>query len=227
VDVSVTYVKTTWVNEITPTSPANMNHLEAGIEGASAPVVTTLPAAGNGWAPFAAEPATGQEIILRVNDGGGNVAALWPLMYVAGATHPWYAVGGLPMHAQTVDTTAFAVNFTANGAYQDSPGTAAPSLSLPVSGDYFIEHGHASYNDASTGYAGQSFAIGGTPAVDGDWAIVQSPSGTIQVQASASVRRRKNDLAAAALVKLQLKGPNGSAVHWRNPWLSILPVRVG
>lgn len=133
--MSLSYVKQIWRPRADPLgetkfTSARMNHMEDGIQGSSAPIVTQLPSAANAWAPFGAEPGAGQEVILRVNDGAGHPLAMWRMVYVPGETYPWYFVGGSDAYTYT----AGAVNVGWNGAWALNQGDGG--LTLPSAGDY-------------------------------------------------------------------------------------------
>src|SRR3954451_5923766 len=90
------YTKTAWVEDVTATSAANFNNMEAGIFLASAPIVTSLPAT----------PVDGQECNYLADATNG---VMWHLVYRA-ADAKWYYTGGPPLasdgNASADQTTA-------------------------------------------------------------------------------------------------------------------------
>lgn len=169
--MSLTYIRALWKPRgdaaETQFTSARMNNIEAGVAGNSAPVVTVLPAASNGWAPFGSQPTTGQEVVLRVNDGSGAAVCFWRMIYVGdhAPTYPWYFVGGSPYRTYNAGATQWG---TGGGGIAQTDG-ADPTFTTPAAGDYDVFF-HA-LGEIRTGSAVDAFMglmVDGAAAATGD-----------------------------------------------------------
>ena len=178
-----------------------------------AALVTALPAA----------PYDGQEVFY-VADGTNGV--VWRLRYRAASasSYKWEYVGGPPLMnevatGQTTTSTTYA-----------ALGTAGPSVTVPLAGDYSVEIGAG----IQTGLAAScvtvmSYDIGGTGAVDGDGMLAYSAvtgGATVQQEQAAHRRMVKSALAAATALTAKYKTSAGTAT-FRSRWMAATPVRVG
>lgn len=179
-----------------------------GAVGPSWPHVTNLPSS----------PADGDECYYVADATNG---VIWHLKYRAAASgsFKWEFIGGSAIGAE-VDTDESRAN-TAYGALT----TAGPSVTVPLAGDYIIEHGAEVWvNVAGTAY--MSFDIGATGAVDAD-SVAHLASGAFGT-ASISRSRRKTGLAAStALVSKYRSNAGGTTAHFVFRWMRVRPVRVG
>src|SRR4051794_8367816 len=116
------YTKTPWIEDVTQTSPANLNNMESGIFLASAPVVTSLPVS----------PVDGQEVNYLADATAG---VIWHLVYRS-ASGKWHYTGGPPI----VCYTNGADQIVYRGAW--AIPASESSLVLPLAGDYDIEWEH-------------------------------------------------------------------------------------
>src|SRR5215831_13247400 len=141
-----------------PTDPVahgadDIKALALALDGASAPLVTALPAS----------PGDGQEVILVDSTTAPTWA--WRLRYAAGIgdANKWIYVGGTPMFNEV--TTAESTGSTAYIAL----ATAGPTLTVPRAGDYMLALGFTmSLNTLGPANAYMSYDIGATAAVDAD-----------------------------------------------------------
>jgi hypothetical protein len=122
------YTQTSWVEDVTKTSPANLGNMETGIFLASAPIVTSLPAS----------PVDGQECNYLADATAG---VIWHLVYRS-ASGKWLFTGGSEMV----------------GRYQSQQGltTAATQIAglgliAPLAGDYDITFHVAGQMDTAVG----------------------------------------------------------------------------
>src|SRR5207253_7928448 len=124
--MGVAYGKTSWIEDVTQTSPANFNNMENGIFLANAPLVSSLPVS----------PVHGQEIAYIADATAGTI---WNLIYNS-VTGKWHYKGGAPLYAE-VANGGNGVNV---GAYADL-GTPGPALTFPFAGDYVVSYGFFAY----------------------------------------------------------------------------------
>lgn len=227
------FSKTTWVDEVTPTSAANMQRFEQGIWLAEAPLVNAVPTSSNGYAGLGEAPVDGNKIALKVTTGGMTV--VWQFIYVASepGTHKWYFTGGAPITAEIANGgNGYPAGL--NGAYGDLAAVfPATAIAFPVLGDYVLSYGSFNYfsniaNANPLGYMSPS--IGGAAAVDQD-AVTAGPGFTVpagqQHMHNDARTVRKNDVAGNAALVMKFKYLNAPPVLCDNRWLSMLPVRIG
>jgi hypothetical protein len=219
----MTYTKQTWVEDVTPTSAANMQRFEQGIWIAEAPLVTALPSAANGWNGLGEAPVDGSKIAYLVRDGSNNPLAIWEFIYVAAETgaFKWYFKGGSallnegnPNTDQTTATTWIA-----------QAGTA--SITVPLAGDYDVRHGHWHWHTATGGVIYQDAVAANNTRAAGSvgQALHQTGVGSGE-QYSVTSERRIAGVAAGAVINLQtwISAATGKI---RNNWMRVQPYRVG
>lgn len=115
-----------------------------------------------------------------------------------------------------------AAQTTASATYA-ALGTAGPSNTVPVAGDYDVEVGCYAYATVTAAIY-MSYDIGGTGAVDADAVLGISGSGT---SAFAGNRvRRKTGLAASTALVSKYRTSAGTATIG-DRWMRVMPVRVG
>lgn len=175
---------------------------------APAGTVTSLPGS----------PVDGQEIYYLADATNGVV---WHLKYRAasGSSYKWEFVGGGALGAE-VDTDESRA-LTTYGALT----TGGPSVTVPLAGDYVIEHGAAIYcNVTGTGY--YSYDVGGTGAVDAD-AVLHLPTGNFGTISAARSRLKTGLAASTALVGKYRSSNTAVTAHFLSRWMRVRPVRVG
>lgn len=172
------------------------------------PTVTSLPGS----------PANGDEVYYQfyLNGTSGNTG-YWHLRYNSSTTY-WDFLGGPAIYTEVT-----AVNTTTSTTYA-ALGTAGPTATLPLAGDYSIGIG------AEIGYAGSgngcmSYDIGATPAVDADAACMAAPTG---VGGGISRTVRKTGLTAVTLTTKyrQLNNVAPNMPSFAKRWIQITPSRV-
>jgi hypothetical protein len=185
-------------------------------QGSSLGVVTSLPVA----------PVDGQECYFLADATNGVV---WHFKYRAASTSPrkWECIGGSPLFVIVgyVDPPSGGVE-SKSGASSNIYGPLATpvSITLPLAGDYDVDHGFSGNTNAST-YAYQSLSIGGAVPLDGDAATEYDTAGAM-VPVSRSVR--KTGLAAATTVAAQYRTyAANQSLGVNNRWIRAKPVRVG
>jgi len=174
------------------------------------PAVTSLPAS----------PVDGQIAYFLASATAG---VIWQLRYRAASTSSWkweFCGGGVFQSESLTDEA-----ITSDGVYHDSP-TPGPSLTVPLAGDYEVEFTFDAY---TLGAASQSMGtVGLSVAAAAPFAYAQSLMGwSGTVGAGATGRAIALNVAAATVLKLVYKFPNGAAGHVRERKLAIRPVRVG
>jgi hypothetical protein len=154
-----------------------------------------------------------------------NPTYQWTFRYNAGSSsaHKWELIGGTPLFSEvTASDTTSSTSYAAIG-------TAGPSVSLPVAGDYDVEIGCTSVpQGTAVNIAYMSYDIGATGAVDADCVAAQqgtAATGIQQITMTPSRKRRKIGLTAVTLTAKYRS--TGSAVGFSNRWMSVMPIRVG
>lgn len=187
------------------------------------PVVTALPASAT----------DGDEIYYMPNSGAGstdsNSSAIWHLRYRAAAPHAnykWECLGGSPLYSgvETVGETKLL-----NGAARSDLATVGPQLTLPLRGDYMIQHGFFGYPNGGAGTPEmyQAIFVNGVEETSNHWAIIgySSANGAAQATTKAFVRQ---DVLAGWLVQCKYGGNNtGGTGAWSGRYLTAIPRRVG
>lgn len=174
------------------------------------PIVTALPTTG----PSGGALMDGQECQYLADATNGVV---WHLKYKTSTTK-WHFIGGGSLAAADVvtDQSTSSTGYTALG-------TAGPSVTLPLAGDYDISFGSNSYLTGTAGNLYHSFDVGGTAASDNDAVIYNGAN--ISVTGSKTVR--KTGVAAAAAIVSKYRVANAATGgHWMNRWLRAVPIRV-
>lgn len=124
---------------------------DAGGSGVDFGLVTALPGS----------PSDGDYCTLTDSLSAGTYQ--WRFQYVsARSTNKWVFIGGPPLEAEVATAES-----TSSTSFTDL-ATTGPAVTLPVAGDYFVDHG--TYMDGSAGGVGgaMSYAIGATAASDND-----------------------------------------------------------
>lgn len=138
---------------------------------------------------------------------------VWELVYDG---TKWIALGNQPLYAN-IDTA----QATGGTAYADLT-TAGPSLSIPVAGDYLIEHGTDMTGSAGGTGGWHSYDIGASVAVDGDASVTGFGSAGQEFTVTMT---RKKTLAAVTLTSKYKHF--GAAVTMSKRWLKVTPLRLG
>lgn len=146
----------------------------------------------------------------------------WALKYKsAEPTYKWRFLGGPPLYAEVATNES-----TASATYA-ALATPGPSVVVPRSGDYVVDHGYWAQGTGSiTGESYMSYDIGGTGAVDADAVIAGVSAGGTLAEASGMRRRVKSGLVAAATLTGKYRVPGAATMNFGNRWLSIIPRRV-
>lgn len=171
-------------------------------------LVTSLPSS----------PVDGDEIILTDSLTAGTYQ--WHLRYVsARATNKWLFVGGTRLEAEVATSEA-----TAASAYA-ALATAGPSITLPVAGDYFIEHGFQCDGfptNNQTIY--MSYDIGATGATDAD--SVQATQDTSTGGLSPGHRLKKKTGLTAVTLTAKYR-TNGVSSKFAQRYIAATPIAIG
>jgi hypothetical protein len=176
------------------------------LSGESVPLVTTLPPS----------PADGQVIDYLADSANG---VIWRFRYRAASAsaYKWEFVGGAPMQA-----TAGSVDSTTSTTYADLPN--GPSVTVPLAGDYQVEHGGYLRNSLTATSTLMSFSLGAAAAVEANSVVVDSVASG---NGSAVARtQRITGLAASAAITAKYRVLSGTGTFiYRG--LTVTPVRVG
>ena len=171
-------------------------------------VVTALPSG----------PYDGQEVYYVADSTNGVV---WHLVYRAAASgsFKWEFVGGSPMRAVVVTRES-----TTSLTYADL-ATAGPAVTVPLAGDYLVDHG-ATIDSAASGWGIQSVDPGGAGVPSDDDSISLSRADATNREISASKEIRLNGLAASDSVAAKYR-TSGASYAFSRRYVSVRPVRVG
>jgi hypothetical protein len=193
--------------------PAGMDQQKAlalkldGISSLQPPLIASLPGS----------PVDGQEVYYLADATNG---VIWHLRYRAAApgTYKWETVGGGLLYAEIT-----AVESCTSTAYT-ALTTAGPIVTLPLAGDYIVDHGWH-LNNSNAGIAAlMSYDIGAIAASDNDAARgVMAAAAGIEVPI---IRRRRKTVTAAGALTAKYKVSAGQT-YFQNRWLSATPIRVG
>lgn len=142
----------------------------------------------------------------------------WNLVYDTKTPYGWKVVGGPPLFAEVATSVG-----TTSTTYAALGGSAGPSITLPLAGDYDVEVGSSRSATVST-IESHSYDIGGTGAVDADASVSQGSGGV--TEDSGTRPRRKTGLTAAIALVSKYKTGGGTGT-FRNRWMRVMPIRVG
>lgn len=174
------------------------------------PVVTTLPGS----------PADGDEVYYKFTPTAApttTVPLFWHLRFDSTTTH-WYPVGGAsPLYAQVLTSQTFTT-----GTFGDL-ATVGPSLTVPLLGDYIVEHGAEISHSAVGGFSGMSYSVGATAAIDAD--MIQFHS-AVANQTTNSMRAQSRAAVAAATAFVAKYRTSAATATYAKRWMRITPVRV-
>lgn len=130
----------------------------------------------------------------------------------------WYYVGGPPLHEEQGGSGT-----TTSATYASLTGTAGPSLTLPLAGDYMIGLGAMVKNSAAGQECFMSYDIGTTAAADAD-RLDFANIGTSNKSMSLFRSDEKTGLTAVTLTtKFRVGGGTGT---WENAYIQATPIRV-
>ena len=174
------------------------------------------PAIGYGTS-FPASPIDGQEHILV--DNVITPTYSWRFRYVASrATNKWVFIGGSPL------TSEVATSETTNSTSYVALATPGPIVTVPIAGEYFVEHGFQLNTGAGSAFAASmSFDIGATAAVDTN--STTNVSAVTGQGGGACYRRQRLTLAAVALTSKYKV--NAGTCGYSKRWMSLNPIAVG
>lgn len=174
----------------------------------ASPILTSL--------PTVPDTVVGMNVVY-VADSANSV--LWNLTYypTGSATYPWACVGGSPMAAY-VDTS----QTTASITYVNL-GTTGPTVTLPLAGDYIIDHGCRAANN--TGDQGiMSYSIGASAASDAN--AISNQSGGVNYITSVSRRMSVNVASASSAITAKYRGNLGGTATFDFRFVMAMPDRV-
>jgi hypothetical protein len=178
----------------------------------SPPLVTSLPGS----------PFDGQEVNYLADAANGVV---WNLRYRAGSAsaYKWEFLGGAALYSQVINGETSASTTFVNLA------TVGPQITVPLAGDYDIQHGARAYGSQNQISVIMSYSIGATAASAND--VVDMYSGSSYDSAIATVaphgaRIQRKTLAAGDAIVAKYR-VNAGTGWWGFRWLRISPVRVG
>lgn len=178
------------------------------------PYVTSLPAS----------PVDGQEVYYAASLSGGN---MWHLRYRAGSgsIYKWEFVGGSPLTAENSGSVT-----PNNTSYVTA---TSPSVTVPLAGEYIIEHGAQGTNNGTTNanpdLIFSTIKIGAAAAADAEaiefgdhpWTAASN-----SVTSAGSKAMRRTVSSANSALTQYVKTING-LYGWGDRWLKVTPVRVG
>lgn len=178
------------------------------------PLVTELPVS----------PADGDEVRFLADADSGVV---WQLRYrdKAPSAYRWEFIGGSPIYAEV--TTEENYGPGAGGATFGDLATSGPAVTLPLAGDYDVQHGCRAHVNGNAGFSLMSYAIGSTAASDNDAVIANEPAGDNTSPKSMARMRRKTGLSAVTLTSKYRNNNTTNTGAFSSRWISVTPIRVG
>lgn len=180
------------------------------------PVVTALPS----------NPTDGQECYFRpvTNTADPNYPVLWHLRYnlSSPSAYKWEVIEGAPLHLE--NSGSVTIPGSQNTSYGDLGGASQPSFTTPVGGDWEIETGAESWNNAT---ANEFTLI--APSVAGVATASNGVQSQVQTQMTVPSRiARVTGVASGSVIKQQYKvGAGNGAATVSQPYMRLRPVRCG
>jgi hypothetical protein len=211
----VPYTPTTWADDVTPVDAARLNHIETGLDAAVDLAEAALPKPGFGTA-LPGSPVDGQEFVLT--DSLTAPTYSWRFRYVAAkSSDRWIFVGGAPRQATPIGGSITTSSMSAVDL------TSGPTLVVPVSGQYIVQHNCRAQANAA-GLDGLSSQVTGSVSGNGSVAYLVV---SIQYEGGNAAQQEQRALVAGETLKLQVY--NGAAISaiYGPGGFSILPVAVG
>lgn len=147
---------------------------------------------------------------------------IWDLLYdptVAG-TSKWVYLGGA---ALTSYVSAASTRVTSASYGGPDTGTA-PSVTVPLAGDYYLQHGARLFSPQNGQTAFANLSPGGGIAEVSTYVF---GGGVTEFGQSVMGAATATGLAAAAVISQQYKGNAAAGSTQTIKWLSVLPVKVG
>lgn len=189
-------------------APAGHTQIQALADSVDAQLLTTVTS-------LPGSPVDGQRCLYLADATNGVV---WDLRYrsASASAYKWECVGGAPL----MSGVATAVNKSA-GAAGDLSGSAGPSITVPLSGDYEIAFGASVFPAASA--AGIVYVKFGAAAEDDHDSVRSQFDGAIGNPYRPSMKRT---VAASTVVKLTYQAVTGIC-QFQDRELTFRPVRVG
>jgi hypothetical protein len=156
-------------------------------------------------------PEDGDEAYVEVDATNG---IMWHFRYVAAEpTYKWRFLGGPPLYSEVTTSES-----TSSTTYTNLT-TVGPSVSLPMEGDYMIEHGnHGGGGAGGDGGAFHSYQIGATAASDSDACTI----GLTEYR----VRRTRRKQGLGAVTVTSKYRTAGGTYSFSNRELHAIPIRV-
>jgi hypothetical protein len=173
------------------------------------PLVTSLPGS----------PYDGQEVYFLADAVAG---VIWPLRYRASSPsiYKWEAIGPTPLWVKDDNACVRSLN-----SYGDPniSGSAGPSITPPLNGDYDVEFGSRFGGVAGGAYMFASPSMDGAVPTDNDALFLYGTNDDM----ISSRRIRQTGLAGTRVIKLQYKSSAGTNATYDRRHMSVWPVRVG
>lgn len=179
------------------------------------PLVTELPVA----------PQDGEEIDYLADSTNSRV---WHFRYRAKAPtlFRWESVGvPTPLRATNVGTS-----MAAPATNYGDPSTPGPILTIPLAGDYVVQHWFQGQGNTVGALLWAAVKIGSAATVDGNGVRGQVPVANHDVKAPVCVQELTVSLPGTVLqVQYKLTAGTGTINNHGgiNPWMTATPVRVG
>lgn len=162
-------------------------------------------------------PVDGQTVVYAADATNG---VMWTLRYRAASSssYKWEFVGGTSMATYGATTS----RSTTSTTYTALTGEAI-EVTVPLAGDYRIEHGFAKGYLNATGYFEQTVKLGTAAASGANGVMIEN---ALNTWTSSSLSLVATGLAASSVLALQHQVNTGTAAFQRR-WLTAVPVRVG
>lgn len=159
-------------------------------------------------------PADGDECIIV--DSTSVPTYAWRFKYMS-TPAKWLFIGGVPGFSFVA-----AAETTTSGVYAVL-GTAGPSFTVPLAGDYIVEIGSRLSNSTTNQTYYHGYDIGGTGAVDGDAIIVGNEAAAEVMHHTLS--QKKTGLSASTALVSKYKTSGGTLTAGKR-WMRVTPVQV-
>lgn len=169
-----------------------------------------------------ATPQDGTEVYYGADTTSG---AIWHLRFRSASAGPkWEYVGGSSLINSVGDgTIAVGINHSST-TYAALTGSAGPTITLPVPGDYIVELGFSGYSGNTGAQTIMSYDIGGTQAQDADAVLHWESNAAANIVMTHHRNRLKTALPATPLTS-KYRVSTATSVYW-NRYLQVTPVRV-
>jgi hypothetical protein len=217
----VPFAKTTFVQGTAPAATAaELNNFGDGIvEAQRAPWVTALPTTGPGGGAL----VDGQECYFKPDPTNsiGNPGVAWHLKY-DGGSGKWFCIGGTPVIFSAPVASSVDITNTAYGA----AFTSSPSYTVPFPGIFRVHFGHCGFATGQISMLMAPCANGVAPPNEQTDAV-QAGYGVANVDQYGVARTTNvSVLTAGHVIDLRARVSSGTG-KMRQPWMEVMPVRIG